>query len=210
MSHSASRRGVAQGTTTHPPITLPKTASGIADPETVTKPLDIYKVWYATNRVIRSGSFTSELSERLRFGDCRVAIPRSHKFGSLGSPLSIRVFQRVTTGSDDALRIVQRSGWAFDVGPTGFVNALRASLRQKSDQILVYLHGYNVSFEDAILRAAQIGFDLKVPGVTAAFCWASGKALLKAIWLTKTRSNSARSISPISCRCCMLISPIAP
>jgi len=69
--------------------------------------------------------------------------------------------------------MVQRSGWALEDGPTGFVNSVKTALTQAGDQILVYVHGYNVSFEAAVLRAAQIGFDLKVPGVTAAFYWAS-------------------------------------
>jgi esterase/lipase superfamily enzyme len=171
------KQGSAQDSTIHPPIAVPETASSIAKPQTAIEPLDIYKVWYATNRAMGSGSFTSELSERLRFGACRVAIPRSHKFGSLGSPLCTRVLQRITTGSSDALRIVQRSDWAIEDGPSGFVNSVRVSLPQKSDQILVYIHGYNVSFESAILRAAQIGFDLKAPGITAAFCWASKGSL---------------------------------
>jgi hypothetical protein len=33
----------------------------------------------------------------------------------------------------------------------------------------VYIHGYNVSFEEAVIRAAQMGYDLKVEGVTALF-----------------------------------------
>jgi esterase/lipase superfamily enzyme len=38
---------------------------------------------------------------------------------------------------------------------------------------LVFLHGFNVSFENAALRAAQIGFDLQVPGLTAFYSWPS-------------------------------------
>jgi esterase/lipase superfamily enzyme len=38
---------------------------------------------------------------------------------------------------------------------------------------LFFLHGYNVTFEDAAIRAAQIGFDLEVPGATAFFSWPS-------------------------------------
>jgi esterase/lipase superfamily enzyme len=49
---------------------------------------------------------------------------------------------------------------------------LKEGLKNGTD-ILVYIHGYNSSFDQAIIRAAQIGFDLKVQGVTAAFCWAS-------------------------------------
>jgi esterase/lipase superfamily enzyme len=86
------------------------------------------------------------------------------------------VFQRIRHGSDDALRIIQRSDWALEDGPSGFVNSVRAVLTKTRDQILVYVHGFNVSFEKAALRAAQIGFDLNVP-VTAAFCWASKGSL---------------------------------
>jgi esterase/lipase superfamily enzyme len=37
---------------------------------------------------------------------------------------------------------------------------------------LVFIHGFNVSFEAAALRAAQIGFDLQVP-LTAFYSWPS-------------------------------------
>ncbi|MFK0731826.1 MAG: alpha/beta hydrolase, partial [Gloeotrichia echinulata HAB0833] len=33
--------------------------------------------------------------------------------------------------------------------------------------------GFNVSFEDAALRAAQIGVDLQVPGIMAFYSWPS-------------------------------------
>lgn len=38
---------------------------------------------------------------------------------------------------------------------------------------LFFLHGFNVTFEEAAIRAAQIGVDLKVPGATAFFSWPS-------------------------------------
>ena len=37
----------------------------------------------------------------------------------------------------------------------------------------IFLHGYNVSFEEAALRAAQIGFDLSIRGAMAFFSWPS-------------------------------------
>src|SRR6185436_16351410 len=44
---------------------------------------------------------------------------------------------------------------------------------------LVVIHGYNVSFEAAALRAAQIGFDLQLPGATAFFSWPSRARLAR-------------------------------
>jgi len=39
--------------------------------------------------------------------------------------------------------------------------------------VLVYIHGFNTSFDDAARRAAQLGFDLKVPGITVLYSWPS-------------------------------------
>jgi esterase/lipase superfamily enzyme len=38
---------------------------------------------------------------------------------------------------------------------------------------VIFVHGYNVSFEQAALRAAQIGFDLSVKGAMGFFSWPS-------------------------------------
>jgi esterase/lipase superfamily enzyme len=39
--------------------------------------------------------------------------------------------------------------------------------------MLVYVHGFNVTFDEAAIRAAQLGYDLKVEGATAFFSWPS-------------------------------------
>ena len=57
-----------------------------------------------------------------------------------------------------------------------FMTELRQALTKRVPQnrhALVYIHGYNVSFNEAVLRAAQIGFDLKVEGITALYSWPS-------------------------------------
>ena len=38
---------------------------------------------------------------------------------------------------------------------------------------VVFIHGYRVTFEEAALRAAQIGIDLSIKGVMAFFSWPS-------------------------------------
>src|SRR5262249_8140228 len=42
----------------------------------------------------------------------------------------------------------------------------------KSD-VLVFIHGYNVSFENAVRRTAQIAYDLNFDGPTIVFSWPS-------------------------------------
>jgi esterase/lipase superfamily enzyme len=53
---------------------------------------------------------------------------------------------------------------------------IATSLRQTpvlEREAVVFLHGYNVSFEQAALRAAQLGYDLGISGVTAFYSWPS-------------------------------------
>jgi esterase/lipase superfamily enzyme len=130
---------------------------------------DLHRVGYATNRRKEGDGYGSSLAEKLEYGVCTVAIPKAHKFGSVGSSAIVRFWKRLRTGSDDRLYIVNRMEWV----EKGFILATKKQLAKSGDDIFLYTHGYNVSFDDAILRAAQIGFDLKIRGATVAFCWAS-------------------------------------
>lgn len=106
----------------------------------------------------------------VHYGTCSVYIPRTHKFGSAGSSFWKRLFKLEFTDDHLSLRKIKEIALEGD-----FLNALRNELdsREEERAILVYIHGYNTSFEEATLRAAQIGFDLKMPGVTALYSWPS-------------------------------------
>jgi esterase/lipase superfamily enzyme len=134
---------------------------------------DVYDVWYGTNRQTKiSNTYDNEFSRQIHYGKCRVSIPKGHVFGSIGSSPFKRWLQRLLSRSDDSLRVVKLTPYT----PTEFEHRLRSKLRHIDDQdrtILIYIHGYNVKFRDAAIRAAQIGFDLKVPGAMALFSWPS-------------------------------------
>src|SRR5581483_6861193 len=53
------------------------------------------------------------------------------------------------------------------------INSHLEALPTDEQIAVVYIHGYNVSFEKAALRAAQIGFDLSIKGIMAFFSWPS-------------------------------------
>ncbi|MCD6035638.1 MAG: protein of unknown function hydrolase-like [Rickettsiales bacterium] len=129
-----------------------------------------YNVWYGTNRKLEADGKTygSERDKSLRYGTVKVFIPRSHKFGSIGSGL----VHRLVTLTDDRLKIESLS----PLQEAKFWEELKNKLQNAPDnekQALIYIHGYNVSFEEAAIRAAQIGYDLKVPGVMGFFSWPS-------------------------------------
>jgi esterase/lipase superfamily enzyme len=57
-----------------------------------------------------------------------------------------------------------------------FLKDIRDTLAKESlldHSMLVYIHGYYVTFEEAAIRAAQIGFDLKASAITAFYSWPS-------------------------------------
>jgi esterase/lipase superfamily enzyme len=44
---------------------------------------------------------------------------------------------------------------------------------QNGSRVLVYIHGFNTTFEEAILRAAQFAFDLEFPSSVVVYSWPS-------------------------------------
>ncbi len=137
-----------------------------------------YDVWYGTNRMpldpldVAKG-FGSERSREVHHGKCEVIVPKSHHFGSVGSSW----WKRLRSASDDRLRLVANQG----MSEADFWADIRREIEATDESqrhSLVFLHGYNVSFEEAAIRAAQIGFDLKINGVVAFFSWPSQGSLL--------------------------------
>jgi esterase/lipase superfamily enzyme len=134
-----------------------------------------YPLWFGTNRKpidpnnISKG-FSGERDQQLHYGTCQVTVPKSHKIGSTGSPW----WQRLLSQTDDSLKLVQDSIWEWQ--SQAFWTNIQQALQDHdpSERMgLVFIHGFNVSFEAAALRAAQIGVDLQVPGITAFYSWPS-------------------------------------
>jgi esterase/lipase superfamily enzyme len=132
-----------------------------------------YPVWFGTNRKPLvagdpSQGFSAAFDDRLYFGKRVVRIPSSHRPGELGSPL----WRRLLTGVDDRITVdpaTELTAEAFAREVRRFLGGLDESERN----VLVYIHGFNTSFDAATLRAAQLGFDLRVPGITALYSWPS-------------------------------------
>jgi esterase/lipase superfamily enzyme len=109
--------------------------------------------------------------EQVHFGQCTVTVPRSHQIGSLGKPWWKEL---LTLSADGRLELQWSSLRAL--GEDAHWQAVRAQLGRAEDDgpvSLAFIHGYNVSFEEAALRAAQLGVDLKINGVMSFFSWAS-------------------------------------
>jgi esterase/lipase superfamily enzyme len=134
----------------------------------------VYPVWFGTNRRpdAQGDGFGGERHDRVTRGRVEVYIPEAHRFGETGTPFWKKLLRFDLR--DDKLRIQHVERQERDA----FFSEIHAAMqttRETGDtpHALFFLHGFNVSFEGAAIRAAQIGYDLKVPGATAFFSWPS-------------------------------------
>jgi len=134
-----------------------------------------YPVWFATTRQPLDAAHQErgygperDPAGTVHHGVCKVFVPRSHTVGSLGSSW----WKRLLTFTDDRLvlrTITEQAESAYWAG----LAAQLASVEADERDAVVLIHGYNVTFEEAALRAAQLGFDLQVRGAMAFYSWAS-------------------------------------
>lgn len=133
----------------------------------------VYPVWFGTNRRQEAdGRFGARRNDRTTRGRVDVFVPEAHRFGETGTSFWKKLLRRDLR--DDTLRI-QRTA---TLSHQAWLEELRQTLRDAAaagdeSHALVFIHGFNVSFEEAAIRAAQIGVDLQVPGATAFFSWPS-------------------------------------
>ena len=147
------------------------------DPRTV----DLY---FATNRkvnksetsktaILSDRAFTGERDDGLNFGVVRVRIPEDHRVGTIRLPGGISIFGYQTNPFDPkrhfhirSRQLVTRAEW------DGFVREL------KPTDALVFVHGFNNTFDDAAFRMAQIVWDLGYRGLPVLFSWPSRAGML--------------------------------
>jgi esterase/lipase superfamily enzyme len=134
----------------------------------------VFPVWFGTNRKPRprGNSFSIDRHDRVTHGRAEVYVPETHRFGETGTAFWKKLLRFDLR--DDRLRVQhiqpqERNAFFSEI------HAATEAARESGEtpHALFFLHGFNVTFEDAAIRAAQIGFDLKVPGATAFFSWPS-------------------------------------
>lgn len=136
----------------------------------------LVRVWFATNRQpqdpanIGQGFDPAQSAAALTYGLCHVFIPESHRPGSIGSPWWRRW---IRLAADDRLALRSIEGLAPDHFWATLADKVQSWWAPGERNLFLFIHGYNVGFGEAAIRAAQIGYDLKVPGEMAFFSWPS-------------------------------------
>jgi esterase/lipase superfamily enzyme len=114
-------------------------------------------------------SYSGERAQ-LSFGATSVRIPKDHKVGHIELPGSWSLFGLTlwtfSTSPDERFvikRVVPFSEDTFD----------QIARAKGTHAALVFIHGFNTTFEDALYRNAQIMWDLQYTGLSVLFTWAS-------------------------------------
>ncbi|MBR1066885.1 alpha/beta hydrolase [Bradyrhizobium liaoningense] len=128
-------------------------------------------VYFSTNREMKAepllglSSITARRST-MKYGLTIVSVPKEHEIGKVERPkFSFLTWSRELETDDNHFRIKSLTVMERDM----FVERLRAD----SDAILLFIHGFNVKFDDAIYKAAQIAYDANFGGSVLVFSWPS-------------------------------------
>ena len=148
---------------------------------------DIVPVFYGTDRA-RSGeagrlSYGPDRARRLELGRALVTVPAAHRVPAIERPFAIRVpyLQLVLyeQGEDPrkhftikSLEVLSRSDLLT------LVRARIAAARAFGDQALVFIHGFNTGFDNAVYRTAQLAYDLQFDGAAFLYSWPAGAGVM--------------------------------
>ena len=112
----------------------------------------------------------------LRCGLCTVSIPRDHESGGWSASILHFEFRE-----DPAKHIILQRVDPMD--DAEFKREFSAAAESAAwPEALIFVHGYNVTFEDAARRTAQVAYDIKFGGVATFYSWPSNGQTLTYSW----------------------------
>ncbi|NLX97997.1 MAG: alpha/beta hydrolase [Rhodopirellula sp.] len=110
----------------------------------------------------------------MEMGVCEVSIPKRHEVGQVERPSILRLeFDEDPTKHVVLREVVPETEESFYAR---LANRLEESPRREA---FVFVHGFNVTFEAAARRTAQLAYDLQFEGAPIFFSWPSQGGLLQ-------------------------------
>lgn len=104
---------------------------------------------------------------KLEFGVARVSIPEGHERGRIEKP-RFKIFKKKP---EKHVTLTHPLEFLIEAD---FIGRLKETLKKATEkQALVFIHGYNVKFEAALERTAQLAYDLEYAGVPLLYSWPS-------------------------------------
>jgi esterase/lipase superfamily enzyme len=143
-------------------------------------------VFYGTDRAVQPDpkrlAFSADRARKLQLGEALVTVPKVHQVPNVERPWVVKIpYFDVTIyeeKEDPKLHFTVKEIKALSKEQLLALvkERLKGSARFK-DQAVVFVHGYNTSFDNALYRTAQIAYDLKFDGATFLYSWPSGGAV---------------------------------
>lgn len=135
-------------------------------------------VFYATDRAVLTTNpvtFGPLRGKAVAYGRLLVSVPRDHRFLNIERPSWFPTNRKETIAKHFV--IINREAFATE---NDFFQYLQQSIQGASrHDILLFIHGFNVSFDDAAYRTAQLTYDLGFRGTAMMYSWPSNGKLLQ-------------------------------
>ena len=154
------------------------------------------EVFVITNRQQKTNTFgcshddfSNDLHHQTKYGSCMVLASGRRAVGEIMSSENT---------INTSLKVVQ----ANNLDKQQFFTKLQEHKNNALSTPLIYVHGFNTKYEEAVLRAAQLAYDLKYQGPVLVFSWPAGSIGegFDEIMLKKTyqinKINAIGSINP--------------
>ncbi len=160
----------------HPEQREPKTLGPYQETNTTHQ---LVKVFYATDRN-QTGSkdwsnFYGHDRADLTFGTAQVSVPKRRDVGSLPTTGWYEYVFRIAP--DPAKNLILES---IDPAPRArFFDGLKQTVAKSTlKEELIFIHGFNTSFEDGLYRAATLAVDLNINGASILYSWPSDGSVM--------------------------------
>ncbi|MEM1147969.1 MAG: alpha/beta hydrolase [Pseudomonadota bacterium] len=157
--------------------------------------VDCIRVWYGTNRVLETAPHlaandgvdvtdgTEEDSRQLHLGRADIWLPKLIEDGGNREIGDTPHVQGPTPSEASELAQYVFLTRITSAGPDRFVTTLQGAIDEGGENaILLFIHGFNVEFDEALIRTAQLSHDLSANeayavGAPVLFSWPSAGAL---------------------------------
>ncbi|MBS0252938.1 MAG: alpha/beta hydrolase [Proteobacteria bacterium] len=166
-----------------PPPAAPSAAARAAVETDPNKKYKVVPVFYGTDRAVEPDptrlQFGSERGHKLQLGRALITVPFSHEVPHIERPRVIEIpyFKiKIYAEKEDPDKhfTVQEITSLTEDQMLALVKEQLAKSSTFKDHALVFVHGFNTSFDCALYRTAQIAYDLGFDGAPFLYSWPSG------------------------------------
>lgn len=145
------------------------------------------EVYVATNRLRKNADFGCsdehfgvDFDKQTNYGICMVKVGKMHEIGNISNEQNkknVENFKVALANSTDSKKFF-------------------SEIKKTNATPLVFVHGFNVRYNEAVLRSAQIAYDLKYQGPVILYTWPAGAkdGMIEEALLNKTYEQNSSNV----------------